>query len=72
MIGENPKIIYKKGQEFYVSEDGLRTWRKDFHGSVKPYRAPQSHINVEIWKKSFYEIGRNRKIKNIHIWYGGN
>ncbi|MCM1514739.1 MAG: hypothetical protein NC090_07100 [Anaeroplasma bactoclasticum] len=71
LVGPNSKIEKRKGIEFHISEDGLVTWRKDFHG-IRGSRSPQTHINVEYHKYSFGSRGlkgKNPIVKDIHIWY---
>ncbi|WP_400251519.1 hypothetical protein [Methanobrevibacter smithii] len=65
-MGPNSTIVNKNGVEFYVSADGKWTWRFDQHTNGKlKYQKP--HINLERWKNSFFDGGRNKILENIHL-----
>lgn len=65
-LGPNSTIVNKNGVEFHVSADGKWTWRFDQHTNGKlKYQKP--HINLERWKNSFLDGGRNKILENIHL-----
>lgn len=53
----------KVGSNRWVSKDGLRQMRKDFHN---PYG---KHFNLETFRNNYWLGGRNKIIVNIHLIY---